>query len=112
MRLMDVGLQRRIASNQALFREANEAIARGLWPGEEHVPVRFRCECAQVDCRGVVELTVSDYERIRGHPRRFVILDGHELPEVERVVESNGDQIVVEKDGAAGLHAELSDPRS
>ena len=49
---------------------------------------------------------------MRADPRRFVIVNGHELPEVEVVVERHGDYSVVEKVGAAGDEAERRDPRS
>ena len=45
---MDRDLQRRIAGNEAVFRDVNEALQAGRWPGEEASPVAFRCECAEV----------------------------------------------------------------
>ena len=101
----------RIARNEALFREVNEAIERGLWPGEEDA-AQFRCECAALQCNAVVRLAVLDYERIRQHPRRFFVLQGHELPAAEDVVERGADWLVVEKRGQAGVVAEMSDPRA
>ncbi len=109
---MDEETQRRIARNEALFREANEAIARGQWPGEESRVTRFRCECARLDCQGVVELTVGEYEQVRSHPRRFLLVEGHELPQVEAVVDAGSDHVVVQKRGEAGVEAEAIDPRS
>lgn len=104
-------LDRRIGRNESLFREVNEAIARGLWPGEEDRPVAFRCECARLDCNQPVRLVRSEYERVRAHPRRFVLFRGHELADVETVVEEHQEYVVVEKQQAAGVVAELMDPR-
>ena len=59
----------------------------------------------------MIELTSTEYERIRGHPRRFIVLPGHELPEIEEVVETADGYVVVEKRGAAGRHAAAEDPR-
>ena len=109
---MEPDLQRRIAANEQSFRQVNEGIERGQWPGEEDDPVGFRCECAQLGCNQMVELTVRDYERVRRHSRRFVGVPGHEVPEAETVVESHRDYVVVEKRGQAGREAEASDPRS
>ena len=109
---MEPDLQRRIAANEQSFRHVNEGIERGQWPGEEDDPVGFRCECAQLGCNQMVELTVRDYERVRRHSRRFVVVPGHEVPEAETVVESHRDYVVVEKRGQAGREAEASDPRS
>ena len=103
--------ERRVARNEDLFREANEAIERGLWPGEQHPAVRFVCECARVECGRMVEVSLGDYERIRSNPKRFVMVPGHQLPEVETVVEERPGYVVVEKDDGAGEAAEQLDPR-
>jgi len=105
-------LQRRVAANENVFREVNDAIERGLWPGEDDAPVAFRCECASLDCAQLVGLTPKAYERVRANPRRFLVLRGHELPEVETVVESHSDYVVVQKRATAGKAAEDIDPRS
>jgi hypothetical protein len=105
-------LQRRIASNEAAFRDVNEALKSGRWPGEEDVPVAFRCECARLGCTRMIELTVRDYERVRAHSRRFLIAHNHEIPEAETVVETNATFVVVEKRDEAGREAEASDPRT
>lgn len=107
---MDEPLQRRVAANESAFREVNEAIERGLWQGEENSLVAFRCECASLDCDRMVELTPGEYERIRADPRRFFMLRGHEMPEVETIVETCEHHVVVEKQAAAGAVAEDVDP--
>jgi hypothetical protein len=108
---MDERLQRRVAANESAFREVNEAIERGLWQGEESSLVAFRCECASLDCTNMVELTPREYEHVRADPRRFLVLRGHQLPEVETVVETCERYVVVEKQAEAGAAAEASDPR-
>lgn len=108
---MDETTQRRVAANESSFRELNESIERGRWPGEEEAPAAFRCECAQLGCSQMLELTVREYERVRAHPRRFLVADDHHLPEVEDVVERFENYLVVEKRGEAGELAEATDPR-
>jgi hypothetical protein len=110
--MMDEEHQRRLASNESVFREVNEGIERGQWPGEEARPVGFRCECARLGCNLLVELKLADYERIRADPRHFLMVPGHEMPEVETVVERGDGYLVVEKRDEAGAHAEDTDPRS
>ena len=78
--------QQRAGAGEATMRDVNESIERGRWPGDEDTPVGFRCECARVGRNRLVELTVRQYEHIRSHPRRFVVVPGHELPDVEMVV--------------------------
>jgi hypothetical protein len=103
--------QRRAAANEATIRDVNEGIERGQWPGEEDTPVGFRCECARLGCNQLVELTVREYEEIRANPRRFVVIPGHEFPDVETLVESRGGYVIVEKLDQAAEVAERHDPR-
>jgi hypothetical protein len=105
-------VERRLGRNEALFREANEAIARGLWPGDGDGLVHFRCECARIDCSDPVALTPEEYERVRASGRRFVLRPGHELTEVESVVERRSGYLVVEKREEAATVAEELDPRA
>jgi hypothetical protein len=65
---MEEDAQRRVARNETLFREVNEAIERGQWPGEQDSPAAFRCECARLDCNELVSLTPREYERVRSRP--------------------------------------------
>lgn len=100
-----------VARHEAVKREVNEAIEDGL--GEEHSGlVRMRCECGAADCIAFVNIAISDYERVRQHPRRFVIAAGHQIATVENVIARTPRYIVVEKVGQAGEIAERSDPRS
>lgn len=102
----------RAARTEALFRETNEAIERGLWAADPEEAVRFRCECSHIDCHTIVKLTLPEYERVRDNPRRFVVAAGHETPELEDVIERHDEYLVVEKKGASGTEAERLDPRS
>lgn len=109
---MTDGTQERIARNEGIFREINEGIRRGRWPGEEDSVSGFRCECASLGCNQMVPLSFREYERVRQHPRRFIVAPGHERLDVEAVVETQGAYLVVQKLGMAGEAAEEADPRS
>jgi hypothetical protein len=102
----------RLGANEAVFRQINEGIERGQWPGEEDAPTGFRCECARLGCNELLELSVNDYEAVRANPRRFLVLPGHEQLEAEIVVETHAGYLVVEKLAQAGTAAEETDPRS
>jgi hypothetical protein len=104
--------QRRAAANEATIRDVNEGIERGQWPGEEDSPVGFRCECARLGCNQLIELTVREYEEVRSHPRRFVVVPGHEVGELETVIEARPRYVIVEKLDQAGEVAEEHDRRS
>jgi hypothetical protein len=102
----------RAARNQSLFRQVNERIEE---LNEEFAKVApmgdWICECADEDCFEPVSLTVAEYQEIRTHPARFPVLPGHEVPEVETVVETHERYLVVEKRGAAREFAVANDPR-
>ena len=97
---------RRAAANQATIRDVNEGIERGQWPGEGDRPVGFRCECARLGCNRLIELSVHEYEEIRANPRRFVLIPGHEFPDIEAVIETRPGYIIVEKRDAAEVAEE------
>ncbi len=109
---MEDPLKKKLAANEALLREVNEAIERGLWLGDEQQLVRFRCECAALECNQAVSLTIGEYESVRANPRRFVLLQGHERGEAEVVIDRVREYAVVEKVGDSGAIAEERDPRS
>jgi hypothetical protein len=109
---MEKHTQQQIATNESAVRDVNEGIARGQWPGEQDAASVFRCECARLGCNELIDLTPREYEEIRAHPRQFIVLPGHELAEVERVVERRDGYLVVEKIDKAGRVAEAADPRT
>jgi hypothetical protein len=109
---MQEELQGRVAKNETLFREVNEAIERGQWPGEQDSPTAFRCECARLDCNDLISLTPREYELVRSDPRRFIVSPGHEVDRAETIVATREGYLVVEKRDEAGRLAEASDPRS
>jgi hypothetical protein len=55
---------------------------------------------------------VDEYEAVRRIPTHFVVAPGHDVPEIERVVEKTERYVVVEKVGDAGGFAVQLDPRS
>jgi hypothetical protein len=103
--------EQRIAGNEAVFRRVNETIEHGKAPLEAGTLLAFRCECARLGCNDLVELTVADYERVRAHPRRFLLAIGHESSEIETVVDTHPGYEVVEKREEAAHEAEETDPR-
>jgi hypothetical protein len=110
--VVDERSERHAAANEAALREVNEAIASGTWPGEGDARVGFRCECARLACDQVVELTIDEYEQVRAHPRRFVLVQGHEVPVEDTLLVSGTGWVMVEKRDAAGAVAEATDPRT
>jgi hypothetical protein len=104
--LVSGGFEDRIAHNEALFREVNERIEAGSTPRDVADAVGFRCECGMLRCNMLVELTLPEYEAVRSDPHFFLMVPGHEIPEVEVVIDtSHSNYVVVEKRGEAGRAA-------
>jgi hypothetical protein len=105
---------RRIAENEALFRDLNEevgAVAHSFSAGGEARTFDFLCECGDSACARRVPVTLPEYEELRSSPLRFLVVPGHEIPDVERVVETRNAYIVVEKFGESAEIARDRDPR-
>ena len=106
--------EKRAASNQTLFREVNERV-KELNDGFTLVtPLgEWICECANDTCTERVEMSATEYEKIRGDGARFFVAPGdeHVWPDVELVRERNDRYWIVEKVGRAGEIAESGDPR-
>jgi hypothetical protein len=100
--------QRRIAHSQANLRRLNEAMRAAA--GSEIV---FRCECGQIGCNQLIALSRDEYERVRTHTRRFAIVPGHEITEIDAPVERHQRYVVVEaRTPAAAEVADRTDPRT
>lgn len=103
----------RIGRNESLFRDINEELEAGLRavPGGPEL-LEFVCECGTRACTDTVRLRLDEYEAVRQDARRFVIVGGHAIPTVERVVERNERFQVIEKLEESAPTAEALDPRS
>ena len=104
---------RRAARNQSTFREVNEkleGLAENFQAVSEMAP--FACECADLGCVEMIDLSLSEYEAVRKDPNRFFVLPGHVYPEFERVVSENERFVLVAKFDEGGELAEELNPRA
>jgi hypothetical protein len=72
----------RIAHTETLFRSVNERIAESA----ERFSADIVCECADPACAERIPATLDQYEEVRADATHFLLVPGHELEEVERVV--------------------------
>jgi hypothetical protein len=93
----------RQARNEAIHREVNERIAKMdkqavvAWASDDEL-FDFLCECgAGKGCDAHVRMTLADYERVRRQDDRFAVAPGHEIDEVERIVERQETFTIVDK---------------
>lgn len=91
----------RAARNEEVFRRVNERIDEGAERHHVASVLPFHCECSATTCVETLQIAPADYERVAGRPYFFVLIPGHENPEVERVVEEHESYLVVEKVGEA-----------
>ena len=104
---------RRIAQNESRFREINERLQGGLKQlPDDGAPVPFVCECGNVTCSAAITVTLEEYERARQDPLLFLLLPGHEIPDVEHVLVRSDAYVVVRKDPGAAPLVEETDPRA
>jgi hypothetical protein len=93
----------RAARNEEIFRGVNERIDGGAKQHGVGAPLSFHCECGRASCVQTVDIRPSEYERVARERYRFVLIAGHEDPQVEQVVERRSGFVVAEKIGEARL---------
>ena len=69
-----------------VFRSINDRIGE-LNVALEGGPMIVLCECNSVHCAEPIELDTATYTRVRANPAQFVVLPGHEVPQLDHVVE-------------------------
>ena len=105
---------KRVARNQAMYRQVNERLEdlnEAL--GEISREFRVVCECSDVLCMEQFTVSREVYERTRANPAQFIISRGHQAVGIERVVHGHPNYLVVEKHaGAPRRLAKETDPRN
>jgi hypothetical protein len=103
--------ERRLAENELAFRKSNEKVTKELdqlkeaaeKDGHEQlaqgtdIPLQFYCECSNMGCRKRITFTPGKYKELHQNSNQFILVPGHEVAEVERVVFRGDSYIVVEK---------------
>ena len=94
---------RRLRENEDLMQSLNERMddRTSAIRDEDHLdqgaPVAFFCECSDLSCRGRIQLSPATFHEIHRDTERFVLLPGHEIPAIERVVDEGDGFVVVRK---------------
>jgi hypothetical protein len=104
--------EERIAENEVLFRAANERAAQWEERHAEADAEPYYCECAHSECREKISLLEAEYEGVRADSTHFVLVPGHEIPDVETIVEEHEGWIVVEKNPETHHIVESRDERT
>lgn len=94
---------RRLRENEETMERINERIderteeIRDEDDLEADAPVGFFCECSDLGCTARVPLAPSVFRRIHEDPEQFVLVPGHELLDIERVIDRADGYVVVRK---------------
>jgi hypothetical protein len=82
------------AHRQVALRGTNELVAHA--PGPPPLRLTLCCECGDEGCSERVEATCDEYEAVRQHGSRFLILRTHENAETSVVVSAHTGFDVIE----------------
>ncbi len=83
----------RIVQTETFFRAINEEIAQL----DGTTTMMYLCECGNPACAEGINLPPGALGKLHASPRHFVVLEGHEIPDVETVVERALDYLIVRK---------------
>ncbi len=103
--------EKRQIGNEMIFRRANEQISIGLDKVDaQHIDkgepqlvrsedyiLHFLCECSDETCVTRIPMTISSFKKIHLNRGSFIIKLKHQVKSIEKVVRSEADYSVVEK---------------
>jgi hypothetical protein len=96
----------RLARNESSFRALNDALGAKVFArrAEPHADLAgFVCECGNAECAEVLRVDLERYEEVRQDACLFLVCPGHEITDVEDVVQREDAFLVVRK------HDDVSD---
>jgi len=105
---------RRIGENEAVYRAVNEKIqSLNESFGTLAESMTIVCECGNLSCAEQIRVDPGTYERVRSDPTQFVVVPGHEIEDVEEVLERHDAYAILRKlPGTPERVARDTDPRS
>ena len=106
-----LSVHERLRENEAVFRRYNETVEGRLDTLQAHADYHeiehtldgdqmsfyFYCECSDENCLKRIHLQLSTYKQIHDDRACFVVIPGHEVTEIEEVIERADDYSVVRK---------------
>jgi hypothetical protein len=111
---MDAERERRLGLNESIFRDVNERIEDAAASfGLGNQPLNLVCECGDPTCVAQISMTRSEYEALRAEPTHFAVAPGHEIADVEEIIEKReGYDVIRKHEGPPADAARETDPRS
>jgi hypothetical protein len=96
--------EERVARNEKGRRDVNlelEQISEEELHAQKFNAIEVLCECGRDSCFERIQLSIAKYDAVHTQRDRFVVFPGHEMLELERLVERNDGYLVVDKFGEA-----------
>jgi hypothetical protein len=106
--------EERLARNEASFRSLNDSLGANVHArlsGSESTVPGFVCECGNAACEDIIQVELSAYEDVRRDPCLFLARPGHEVADVEDVVQRTDRYVVVRKHEEVADIVRETDPR-
>ena len=102
--------KQKLIDNETVFREYNEKIQRGLQHEDnegirmgyesnnivDDVALHFHCECSDENCKERILMKPTQYKIHHVNRSQFIVIPGHQVMKVERVVEEHDTYNIVE----------------
>lgn len=102
---------RRLTENELIFRQINERTREGFvllnQLAQEHsqpefkvsdkLLLQFYCECSNLACIERIRITLGEYGQIHRDNGSFIVVPGHEVPKIEKVISKHASYDVVHK---------------
>lgn len=103
--------ERRQIENEMIFRRSNEKVVDTLdeldemhaedgnfdLMKDEDLELHFNCECSDENCVARIPLALTKYQEIHKKRDVFIIIPGHEVDSIEKVVDKTSAYTVVRK---------------
>jgi len=85
--------EQRVLQTEEFFRSVNDVIARKRASNG----ATFLCECANPYCNVTFEMSPADLQTLHSRSGYYAILPGHDIPELEDIVQSENGYMIVRK---------------
>lgn len=102
--------QRNALENEAVFRNANEKVSKGLEKLEkmatksnlvgltgDDLELYFLCECSDENCTERIKMKASRYKKLHKDRKQFIVKPGHQAAVIEKVEDKKPSYTLVKK---------------
>jgi hypothetical protein len=103
--------ERRQIENEMIFRRSNEKVSDDLaaldamhiedgyldLTTDDDLQLQFKCECSDENCAVRIPMFLKKYQEIHADRNTFIVLPGHQVDSIEKVLTKTAQYSVVKK---------------